>query len=85
MFMFNHSRFILRNEASLTEIIFKKEFIMKCKKEEFVEGAIFHLFNKTPKGKPLFKCDEDYLYFLEKFKKNIQKYPCKISPYCIVS
>ena len=58
--------------------------MMKCKKEEFVEGAIFHLYNKTHKGKLLFKCDKDYLYFLEKFKKNIQKYPCEVYAYCLM-
>ena len=62
----------------------KKEIIMKCKKEEFVEGAVFHFYNKTPKGKLLFKFDNDYKYFLTKFKRNIYKYPCEVYAYCLM-
>ena len=57
---------------------------MKCKKEEFVEGAIFHFYNKTPQGKLLFKTNDDYLYFLTKFEKNIIKYPCEVYAYCLM-
>ncbi len=57
---------------------------MKCKKEEFIKGAVFHFYNKTPRGKILFKTDNDYLYFLTKFKKNIKKYPCEVYAYCLM-
>ena len=58
--------------------------MMKCKKEEFIEGSVFHFYNKTPQGKLLFKTDNDYLYFLTKFKKNIKKYPCEVYAYCLM-
>ena len=57
---------------------------MKCKKEEFIKDTVFHFYNKTPQGKILFKTDNDYLYFLTKFKKNIKKYPCEVYAYCLM-
>ncbi|HHE38852.1 MAG TPA: hypothetical protein ENL20_09810 [Candidatus Cloacimonetes bacterium] len=57
---------------------------MKCKKEEFIEGAVFHFYNKTPERKLLFKCDNDYKYFLTKFKRDIKKYPCEVYAYCLM-
>jgi len=57
---------------------------MKCKKEEFIEGAVFHFYNKTPNSKLLFRCDDDYKYFLTKFKKDIKKYPCEVYAYCLM-
>ncbi|MDD3050515.1 MAG: transposase [Candidatus Cloacimonetes bacterium] len=57
---------------------------MRCRREEFIEGAIFHFYNKTPQNKLLFQNDADYLYFLDKFKKNLQKYPCEVYAYCLM-
>ena len=57
---------------------------MKCKKEEFVKDAVFHFYNKTPKGKFLFLCNDDYIYFLTKLKRNVAKYPCEIFAYCLM-
>ena len=57
---------------------------MQCKKEEYVEGSIFHFYNRTEKNKLLFKCDNDYLYFLRKFKANVIKYPCEVYAYCLM-
>ncbi len=45
---------------------------MRCKQEEFTEGSIFHIYNKTPKGKKLFKDSSDYIYFLEKYHRYIE-------------
>jgi putative transposase len=64
--------------------VISQEIIMHCKKEEYVEGSIFHFYNRTEKDKLLFKCDEDYLYFLKKFKANITRYPCEVYAYCLM-
>ncbi|MCF7919812.1 MAG: transposase [Candidatus Cloacimonetes bacterium] len=57
---------------------------MQCKKEDYTEGSIFHFYNRTEKGKLLFQSDEDYFYFLRKFKSNITKYPCEVYAYCLM-
>ena len=58
--------------------------IMHCKRAEYIEGSIFHFYNRTEKGKLLFRCDGDYLYFLRKIKSNITKYPCEVFAYCLM-
>ncbi|MCF7912545.1 MAG: transposase [Candidatus Cloacimonetes bacterium] len=57
---------------------------MQCKKEEYVEGNIFHFYNRTASGKLLYRCDDDYLYFLDKFRSNNEKYPCEVYAYCLM-
>ena len=57
---------------------------MRCTKNEYVTGAVFHFYNKTPDKKLLFRCDEDYVYFLNKLKYNIKKYPCEVYAYCLM-
>jgi len=57
---------------------------MRCKKEQFQEGAIFHIYNRTVSNTLMFRNDSDYLLFLVKFKKTIQFYPCSIFAYCLM-
>ena len=57
---------------------------MKHRKEDFIKGAVFYFYNKTPKGKLLFRERDDYLYFLNKFQKNLMKYPCEVYSYCLM-
>jgi len=57
---------------------------MRCKQEEFTEGSIFHFYNKTQKNKLLFLEDSDFLYFLAKFKHNLNKYLAEVYAYCLM-
>jgi len=57
---------------------------MQCKIEDYIAGSIFHFYNRTGSGKLLFRCEDDYIYFLDKFGKNIIKYPCEVYAYCLM-
>ncbi|MBC8526328.1 MAG: hypothetical protein ISS28_04325 [Candidatus Cloacimonetes bacterium] len=56
---------------------------MRCKKEEFVKGRFFHFYNHSVPELKLFREHEDYIYFLKKFKKNLEKYPLTVIAYCL--
>jgi len=57
---------------------------MRCKKEEFVEGAYFHIYNHSVENTLLFKGTDDYLYFLHKIKPKIIAYPASVFAYCLM-
>ena len=57
---------------------------MRCKKEEFIEGAYFHIYNHAAYNEILFPQSEDYEYFLKKLKKSIEKIPVSIIAYCLM-
>ena len=57
---------------------------MRCRKEEFIKGEHFHIYNRSVKDLLLFVCDDDYLYFLNKFKLKINKYPASVFAYCLM-
>ncbi|MDP8202414.1 MAG: hypothetical protein P9M11_09800 [Candidatus Tenebribacter burtonii] len=57
---------------------------MKCKKEEFVKGEYFHIYNHAVGNNLLFRKDDDYKYFLDKFLHSILKYPSTIVVYCLM-
>ena len=57
---------------------------MRCKKEEFVKDAVFHLYNHAVDDLLLFRIRDDYIYFLNKFKKVLPKYPASIYAYCLM-
>ena len=54
---------------------------MRCKKEEFIKGEYFHLYNRSVENTLLFKSDDDYLYFLDKLKPKIITYPASVFAY----
>ena len=57
---------------------------MRCKKEEFVKGAIFHIYNHSVAETDLFREIEDYLYFLQKLKKRYNPQQMDIYAYCLM-
>jgi len=57
---------------------------MRCKKEEFVEGAVFHIYHHSIAEINLFKDDEDYEYFLKKFKSKFALLDFEIYAYCLM-
>ena len=57
---------------------------MRCKKEEFVKGEYFHFYNRSVENTLLFKRDDDYSYFLDKFKFKINTYPASVFAYCLM-
>jgi len=57
---------------------------MKCSSIEFIKDNCFHFYNRAVDGKILFFEDEDYLLFLSKFKKSMEKYPLSVFAYCLM-
>ena len=57
---------------------------MRCKQEEFVKDQYFHFYNHAIGDELLFREDEDYIWFLNKFKIVLQKYPASIFAYCLM-
>ena len=57
---------------------------MRCKKEEFVKGAIFHIYNHSVNEIDLFYERSDYIYFLDKLKKNFSPNELGIYAYCLM-
>ena len=57
---------------------------MRCKKEEFMKGEYFHLYNRSVDKTLLFKNDEDYQYFLTKIRPKIITYPASVFAYCLM-
>ncbi len=57
---------------------------MRCKKEEFVEDAIFHLYNHSIDEINLFYNRDDYLYFLQKLKDNYNPNELAVYSYCLM-
>ncbi len=57
---------------------------MRCLHEDFVEGAIFHIYNHAIDDYDLFYDDEDYDFFLSIIDKNLKKVPASIYAYCLM-
>ena len=57
---------------------------MRCKKEEFLKGEYFHIYNRSIDNTLLFILDDDYLYFLDKFKSKIKIYQASVFAYCLM-
>ncbi len=57
---------------------------MRCNKEEFVEGATFHIYNHSVNEIDLFNDNSDYIYFLDKFKKKYAPNDMDIYAYCLM-
>jgi putative transposase len=58
--------------------------ILKCSSIKFIKGNCFHFYNRAVDGEMLFFEDEDYLLFLNKFKKSMDKYPLSVFAYCLM-
>ncbi|MCD4652100.1 MAG: transposase [Candidatus Cloacimonetes bacterium] len=57
---------------------------MRCKKENFVEGEYFHIYNRTISPFKLFIDRDDYLWFLDKFTKTLKLYPATVFAFCLM-
>jgi REP-associated tyrosine transposase len=57
---------------------------MRCLKEDFIPGAIFHIYNHAIDDYNLFYDDEDYDFMLNIFEDNIDKIPGSIFAYCLM-
>lgn len=49
----------------------------------FYENTYYHLYNRTNNDEALFRCDENYLYFLNKFRYYLDEYIDTIG-YCLM-
>ena len=57
---------------------------MRCLKEDFISGAIFHIYNHAIDDYLLFYDDVDYDFFLHTLNKNIEKIPASVFAYCLM-
>ncbi|HHE38186.1 MAG TPA: hypothetical protein ENL20_06405 [Candidatus Cloacimonetes bacterium] len=57
---------------------------MRCKKEEFIKNQYFHFYNHAVENGLLFREDDDYLWFLDKFNLKLEKYPTSVFAYCLM-
>lgn len=57
---------------------------MRCLKQEFKKGEIFHIYNHAVDNFLLFYVEEDYDYFLSIFKNKLEKIPAEIYAYCLM-
>ncbi|MCD4820321.1 MAG: transposase [Candidatus Cloacimonetes bacterium] len=57
---------------------------MRCKKEDFMKGTYFHIYNHAVNKELLFRERNDYLYFLKKINKYLPSCPVSIISYCLM-
>jgi REP-associated tyrosine transposase len=57
---------------------------MRCKKEDFVSGAIFHVYNHVIDNYDLFYDDEDYSYMISVMEENLHNIPGSVFAYCLM-
>ena len=58
---------------------------MPRKPREFVDGGIYHVFNRGNNRRRLFKSEEDFHCFLKILKKAQTQYPVKLFHYCLMN
>ncbi len=57
---------------------------MRIKQDQFVEGGIYHIYNHAIGDELLFRENDDYIWFLKKFKLKHEKYSSSIFAYCLM-
>jgi len=57
---------------------------MRCSKDEFIEGSVFHVYNRAVANTELFFDDDDYIYYLKKLRKNLSENNFEIYAYCLM-
>ncbi|MBS3768386.1 MAG: transposase [Candidatus Cloacimonetes bacterium] len=57
---------------------------MRCKREQFTKGNIFHLYNHSIAEINLFRDYEDYEYFLDKFRNKYNSNEMEVFAYCLM-
>jgi putative transposase len=57
---------------------------MRCSKDSFIEGSVFHIYNHSVSEIKLFNEPSDYEYFLQKFKEKANHSICEIYAYCLM-
>ena len=57
---------------------------MRCKKEDFIQGEYFHLYNRAVDGTLLFIEKDDSRYFIDKMIPKIKEYSASVFAYCLM-
>ncbi|MDO9576356.1 MAG: hypothetical protein Q7J16_00550 [Candidatus Cloacimonadales bacterium] len=57
---------------------------MRCPKESFIKGEIFHIYHRSIESFLLFKEDEDHEWFMDRFQKKMIIYPTSVFAYCLM-
>ena len=58
---------------------------MPRKPRDFVDGGIYHVFNRGNNRRDLFRCEEDFDYFLKLVRSAQEKYRITIFHYCLMT
>ena len=75
---------IVSTRHKLTSRNWIKEKIMRCPKDFFITGEYFHIYNRSNDPLLLFREDNDFIWFLNKFKEKIKIYPASVFAYCLM-
>lgn len=57
---------------------------MRCPKDYFTAGNIFHIYNKAVSNEKLFRDESDYIFFLRRLKESMKKIDVSIIAYCLM-
>ena len=57
---------------------------MRCHKDFFTKGSIFHVYNHAVEKENLFRVKADYEKLQYKLKKGLSKFPATILAYCLM-
>ncbi len=57
---------------------------MRCRKNDFVEGAMFHIYNYSVAEISLFREPEDYFYYIRKLIEFTEDSPIKICAFSLI-
>jgi len=57
---------------------------MPYRKDAFIQGAFYHVYNRTIPGVPLFFVDDNYTYFLRLVQRCRKTYAAGVIAYCLM-
>jgi len=57
---------------------------MRCRKEEFIKGNYFHVYNHAVAEEILFRDKHDYIFFAEKMQLNAESKHCTLVSWCLM-
>lgn len=57
---------------------------MRCPRDYFTKGNIFHIYNHSVSDEKLFREDSDYILLLRRFKQSMDKTDVSIIAYCLM-
>jgi REP-associated tyrosine transposase len=57
---------------------------MRCKKEDFIKGGYFHVYNHAVANENLLRDDQDYCFFTDKMQETANLKDCTLICWCLM-